>query len=138
VGRKIADTFWLRLGATGYYGIVCILALDRFGATALGRAVTDHLTPLQLAIFVFLAFTSWCLLASLSRREDRIAAVLYGVFYSGRIGIHFLHGRNSTFLQGLECAITITGLLALAPGLIQSFSNHRVHRSSADGPLSPQ
>jgi hypothetical protein len=69
---------------------------------------------------VFLAFSSWCLLATLSRRSDRIAAILYGVFYSGRIGIHFLQGRLFTALQGFECAVIITGLVALAPGLIQA------------------
>jgi hypothetical protein len=94
----------------------------------LGREVANDLTPLHLTIFAFLVFTSWCLLAMLNRRGDRIAAVLYGVFYAGRIAIHFLHGRASSVLQGFECAIIMTGLIALAPGLIDALSNGRASR----------
>jgi hypothetical protein len=128
VARKIADSSWLRLGATGYYGIICIFALYRFGTMLLGRDVTSNLTPLQLTIFAFLVFTSWCLLAVLSRRSDRIAALLYGVFYSGRIGIHFLHGRASAALQAFECAIIMTGLIVIIPGLFRALAGGRPQR----------
>ena len=123
MAQQDTQKFWLRLGATAYYGIVCSYAVHRFAIALLGRTPADKLTYLHIAMFGFLALTSWCLVSALNRLSDRIAAVLYGVFYVVRIGMHFVSSQNYVvILLGIGCAIILSGMVAMIIGIIPAIS----------------
>ena len=120
--EKLKEAFWLRVGATGYYGIVCSLAAYPFVASALGSAPAKPLTHLQMVIFAGLALMGWYFTTFFERRTDRIAALLYGVFYALRVGTEFVSGRIAFVLLGLGSAVIVTGMVAMILGFLPAHS----------------
>jgi hypothetical protein len=123
MAQQDMQKLWFRLGATAYYGIVCSYAVHRFVITLLGRTPADELTHLDIAVFGFVALTSWCLTSALNRLSDRIAAVLYGSFYLVRIGTHFVSSESSlVIILGIGCSIILGGMIAMIIGIIPAIS----------------
>jgi hypothetical protein len=120
--EQVKEAFWLRVGATGYYGIVCSLAVHRFVAAVLGSAPAKPLTHLGMVTFVGLALTGWYFMNFFERRTDRIAALLYGVFYALRVGTEFVNGRIALVLLGLGSAVIVTGMVAMILGFLPANS----------------
>ncbi len=126
VDRQIADTFWLRLGATGYYGIVCILALYRFGVIILRREAADDLTPpashdLCVPRLHKLVLARHPEQEGRSNRRCSLWRFLLRTDWASPLAWPGL----PPVLQGFECAIIMAGLIALTPGLIHALSNGR-------------
>jgi cell division protein FtsW (lipid II flippase) len=136
LGDRSQTNLWLRFGVTAYYGFVCGLALYRFCSELFGRESATELTKLHLIIFAFLAFTSWCLLNVLTRKSDRIAAVLYGIFYAIRIGMHFVSGQTASVFLGIGCAVILSGFIAISVGMVSAIS-HKGFEDSATNRLVP-
>ncbi len=120
--EQVKETFWLRVGATGYYGIVCSLACYRFVASGMGSAPAKPLTHLQMVIFAGLALTGWYFMNLFERRTDRIAALLYGVFYALRVSTEFVSGRIALALLGLGSVVIVTGMVAMILGFLPAHS----------------
>jgi hypothetical protein len=112
-----------RIGLTVYYGFVCALAVRRCASIASGRGAVDELSYWHMALYASFALSSWWLLGSFRRTSDRIAALLYGLFYAIRIGAHFVKGGDTSAVAGVECAIISAGMIAMIVGIIQAISH---------------
>lgn len=119
-----------RIGLTVYYGFVCALAVRRCASIPSGRGVVDELSYWQMALYASFALASWWLLRSFRRTSDRIAALLYGVFYALRIGAHLVSGADTLVLAGAESAIISAGMIAMIVGLIHAISHEEPENSS--------
>ena len=120
--EQVKEAFWLRVGATGYYGIVCSLSVHRFVAAVLGSVPATPLTHLGMVTFAGLALMGWYLMTVFERRTDRMAALLYGVFYALRVGTEFVNGRIALVLLGLGSAVIVTGMVAMILGFLPASS----------------
>jgi hypothetical protein len=128
--HKITEGLRVRILFTVSYGIVCALAVHRSASVISGREVLGGMPYLHIAMFAGFALISWLLIASLRRVSDRIAALLYGLFYAMRIGTNFVTGGNVSLAGGVECALITAGMIAMIVGLIRAFG-HEEPRSTA-------
>lgn len=111
-----------RIGLTVYYGFVCALAVRRCASISSRREVVDQLSYWHMALYASFALSSWWLIGSFRRTSDRIAALLYGLFYAIRIGAHFLKCADRLLLAGTECAIISAGMIAMMVGMMHAIS----------------
>ena len=124
-----------RIGLTIYYGFVCALAVHRFTSIPSGRGGVDELSYWHMAQYASFALASWWLLRSFRRTSDRIAALLYGLFYAIRIGAHFI-SADTLVLAGVGCAIISAGMIAMIVGMIHAISHEEPGNSAMGNPSS--
>ena len=124
-----------RIGLTIYYGFVCALAVRRCASIPSGRGVVDELSYWHMALYASFALASWWLLRSFRRTSDRIAALLYGLFYAIRIGAHFI-SADTLVLAGVGCAIISAGMIAMIVGMIHAISHEEPGNSAMGNPSS--
>jgi hypothetical protein len=96
----------------------------------------DELSYWQMALYTSFALASWWLLRSFRRASDRIAALLYGLFYALRIGAHFVSGADTLAIAGAECAIISAGMIAMIVALIHAISHEGPKNSAMGDPSS--
>lgn len=111
-----------RIGLTVYYSFVWVLAVRRCISTLSGRGFVNELSYWHVALYAALAFSSWLLLGHFQKTSDRIAALLYGLFYSIRVGIYFVKGVEASLPVIAECTIISAGMIAMIVGLKRSIS----------------
>ena len=75
---------------------------------------------MHIAMFASFVVISWWLLKKLRRVSDRIAALLYGLFYTVRIGTQFVKSVDPLMLAVAGCAIVSAGMIAMIVGLIHA------------------
>jgi hypothetical protein len=124
-----------RIGLTIYYGFVCALAVRRCTSIPSGRGGVDELSYWHMALYASFALASWWLLRSFRRTSDRIAALLYGLFYAIRIGAHFT-SADTLVLAGVGCAIISAGMIAMIVGMIHAISHEEPGNSAMGNPSS--
>jgi hypothetical protein len=90
-----------------------------------GPQATGELDYLQIAVFAGLALASWWLLKSFARLADRIAALLYGLFYATRITTNFVQGAAKDALTETGAAIISVGMVAVIIGVIRDLSRKK-------------
>jgi hypothetical protein len=132
--HQIKDELLVRIGLAVYYGFVCALAVRR--CIPWGRGFVDELSYLQMALYASVALSSWWLLRSFRNTSDRIAALLYGLFYSVRIGAHFVSGIDTSVLAGAECAIISAGMIAMIIGIVHAITDKEPRNSAMSDPSS--
>ena len=120
--HRVYGGFQLRIGATLYYGFICVLAVHRCILVFIDKTYQSRLSYLDMLIFAGLALASWYLVKQLRRISDRIAALLYGIFYVVRIGTRFADGLSASILVGAGCIIILGGMIAMLVGLIHAIS----------------
>jgi len=125
-----------RIGLTAYYGFVCALAVRRCASIPSGRGGVDELSYWAIALYAAFALASWWLLRSFRTTSDRIAALLYGIFYAIRIGEHFGKGVDRLVLAGAECGIISAGMIAMIVGLMHAISHQEPENSAMGNPSS--
>ena len=125
-----------RIGLTVYYGFICALAVRRCASILSGRGGVDELSYWHMALYASFALASFWLLGSFRRTSDRIAALLYGLFYALRIGAHFVSGADTLALAGAGCAIISAGMIAMIVGLIHAISHEEPENSAVGNPPS--
>jgi hypothetical protein len=125
-----------RIGLTIYYGFVCALAVRWCASIPSGRGVVDELSYWHMVLYASFALASWWLLRSFRRTSDRIAALLYGLFYAIRIGAHFITGADTLVLARVECAIISAGMIAMIVGMIHAVSHEEPDNSAMGNPSS--
>jgi len=86
---------------------------------------------LHIAMFAGFALIGLWLIASLRRVSDRIAALLYGLFYAIRIGTNFAKGVNVSLLEVAGCVVISAGMIAVIVGLIRAIG-HEGPRNQAN------
>ena len=119
-----------RIGLTVYYGFVCALAVRRFVSIPSGPGGVDEMSYRRMILYASLALSSWWLLRVFRRTSDRVAALLYGLFYAIRIGAQFVNGADTLLLAGAECAIISAGMIAMIVGLIYAISHKEPENST--------
>jgi hypothetical protein len=120
--RQIKGGLQGRIGLTVYYGFICALTVRRCASIPSGRGVADELSYWHMTLYASFALASWWLLGSFRRTSDRIAALLYGLFYAIRIGAHFVGGADTLAITWVECAIISAGMIAMIVGIIHAIS----------------
>lgn len=119
VASDILEEPWGRVGLAVYYGIVCGLAVHRCFAFIERREVMRDLSALEIATFAGFALVSLGLLKALSTTTDRIAALLYGVFYVVRIATSFAKGSAIDALVGTGAVVISAGMVSVMIGMIR-------------------
>jgi hypothetical protein len=112
-----------RIGLAVYYAFVWALAVRRYAPILSGREVADDLSHWQMALYAAFALSSWWLLRNFRRTSDRIAALLYGLFYAIRIGASFVRGVDASVSLVAACAVISAGMIAVIVGLKQAMSH---------------
>jgi hypothetical protein len=136
LAQKVTDGIRVRIFLTVYYGIVCALAIHRCASVLSGREVLGEMPYLHIAIFAGFALISWWLIASLRRTSDRIAALLFGLFYAIKIGTNFVMGVNVSLLEGVGGVMISAGMIAMIVGLIHALSHQEQENSAMGNPSS--
>ncbi|MGA9899040.1 MAG: hypothetical protein WBQ09_13135 [Terriglobales bacterium] len=106
-----------RIGLTLYYGFVCALALRRCVSVFYGGGSSDDLSYFHIALYAALAFSSWWLYIAVPKTSDRVAALLFGLFYAIRIGAGFAKSIDPSISVVMGCAVISVGMMAMIIGL---------------------
>lgn len=125
-----------RIGLTVYFGFICVFAVRRCALIFLGHSVPDEMSNFNMALYAAFALSGWWLLGRFHKTSDRIAALLYGLFYAIRIGSHFAGGVHTLLLAGAECAVISAGMIAMIVGLIHAITNEKPKQPASVNPTS--
>lgn len=128
--QRITEGLRLRILLTVYYGLVWGFEVHRYVSTGVRREVLGDMDFLHVAMFASLVLISWWLCISLRATSDRIAALLYGLFYAIRIGSQFVKRIEAPMLMVTECAIISAGMIAMIIGLIHTILHDSDHTAT--------
>src|SRR5450631_1110371 len=109
----------IRILITVYYCIVWGLEIHRIVTGLSRRSFQEASSLLYVAMFAAFVLVSLWLFGSLSKKLDRAACLLYGVFYALRIGAYFAKGINPLALECAACVIVSAGMTMMIVGLIR-------------------
>ena len=132
--QQIRGGFPGRVGLTAYYIFVWALAIRRCSLAHLGPEPVGLLLYEQTAVYAALALSSWWLLRNLRWASDRIAALLFGLFYAAVVGARLFKGTNTFVLVMAECAIISAGMVAMIVGLLRAIENRKQRHSEIGNP----
>lgn len=124
--KQSTDMRKIRILLTAYYFIICALAYYRLWSVVFETKGQSKLSNLDLAVYVGFILVSLVLFPRVQILNDRIAVLLYGIYYAIRIAANFTSVSFVGALLFTECAVLSAGTVALIVSLIRVIANERL------------